>query len=213
MSKNFNFFLSKTLQSIDSEKRESIIMRDMNVNYLIENNPEVIKDIFTDNGFKQILNTPMHVTDQTSSLIDLIFVYNNQTISYKTVFPTGLSDHDLITCVRKVSNVKYESETICYYDYKNYDVNVINNELLNTNWDEVYNSNSPDQSLNVMKSILKDIIDRHAPFLTKYVKEKKSPWMSKEIKHHMNIPDQLYCKARKSKSNLIGFHINTNVNS
>ena len=28
LSKNFNFFLSKTLQSIDSEKRESIIMGD-----------------------------------------------------------------------------------------------------------------------------------------------------------------------------------------
>ena len=63
MSKNFNFFLSKTLQSIDNEKRESIIMGDMNVNYLIENDHEVIKDIFTDNGFKQILNTPTRVTD------------------------------------------------------------------------------------------------------------------------------------------------------
>ena len=77
MSKNFNFFLSKTLQSIDSEKRESIIMGDMNVNYLIENDHEVIKDIFTDNGFKQILSTPTRVTDQTSSLTDLIFVNNN----------------------------------------------------------------------------------------------------------------------------------------
>ena len=64
-----------------------------------------------------------------------------------------------------------------------------------------------------MKSILKDIIDRHAQFVTKHVKGKKSPWMSKEIKHHMNIHDQLYRKSRKSKSNLIGFHINSNVNS
>ena len=79
----------------------------MNVNYLIENDHEVIKDIFTDNGFKQILNTPTRVTDQTSSLIDLIFVNNN-----KTVIPTGLTDHDLIACVRKVNNVKYKSETI-----------------------------------------------------------------------------------------------------
>ena len=61
MSKIFNFFLSKTLQSIDSEKRESIIMGDMNVNYLIENDHEVIKDILTKNGFKQILNTPTRI--------------------------------------------------------------------------------------------------------------------------------------------------------
>ena len=41
-------------------------MGDMNVNYLIENDHEVIIDIFTDNGFKQILNTQTQtcVTDQ-----------------------------------------------------------------------------------------------------------------------------------------------------
>ena len=136
-------------------------MDNMNVNYLIKNDHEVIKDIFTDNGFKKILNTSTRVTDQTSSLTDLIFVNSNQYICYNTVIPTGLSDHDLITCVGKVNNVKYESEIIRYRDYKNFDVNVINNEILNINWDRVYNRNSPNQSLNVMKSILKDTIDRH----------------------------------------------------
>ena len=49
---------------------------------------------------------------------------------------------------------------------------------------------------------MKDTIDRHAPFVTKRVKGKNSPWMSKEIKRHMNISDQLYRKARKSKKHL-----------
>ena len=53
-----------------------------------------------------------------------------------------------------------------------------------------------------MKSILKDTADRHAPFVTKHLKGKKSPWMSKEIKGHMNIRDQLYRKAPKSKKQL-----------
>ena len=89
-------------------------MGGINVNCLIKNDHQVIKDILTDNGFRQIFNTPTRVTDQTSSLFDLIYVNNNQNISYKTVIPTGISDHDLITCVRKVNNVKYESETIRY---------------------------------------------------------------------------------------------------
>ena len=47
-------------------------------------------------------------------------------------------------------------------------------------WDGVYDSNSPNQGLNIMKSILKDNIDRHAPFVTKRVKGKKSPWCQKK---------------------------------
>ena len=61
LSKVFNFFLSKTLQSIGSEKREPIINSDKNVNYFIENDHEVIKDVLINNGFKQILNTPTRV--------------------------------------------------------------------------------------------------------------------------------------------------------
>ena len=81
-------------------------------------------------------------------------------------------------------------------------VNVINNELLDINQDGVYNTNSLNQSLNVMKSIQKDTIDRHAPFVTKHVKGNKSPWMAKEIKRHMNKRDPLYRKARKPKKQL-----------
>ena len=126
-----------------------------------------------------------------------------RTLATKQLFLQDLvSDHDLITCVRKINNVKYESETISYRDYKNYDVNIINNELLNINWDGVNNSSSPNQSLKVMKSILKDTIERYAPFVTKRVKGKKSHWMLKEVKRHMNIRDQLYRKARKSKKQL-----------
>ena len=68
LSKKFNFFLSKTLQSFNSEKRESVITVDMNVNYLIENDHEVIKDIFTDNGFKQILNTQLALRRVSTSV-------------------------------------------------------------------------------------------------------------------------------------------------
>ena len=109
---------------------------------------------------------PWHKNSQHTILLTLEttnswfwLVNNNQNISYKTVIPTELGDHDIITCVRKVNNVKYESETISYRDYKNYDVNVINTEFFNINWDGVYNSNSPNHSLNVMKSVLKDTID------------------------------------------------------
>ena len=57
----------------------------------------------------------------------------------------------------------------------------------------------------VMKSILKDTVDKHAPFVIKHVKGKKSPWMSKEIKRHMNIHDQLYRKAQIKKAIRLGF--------
>ena len=52
---------------------------------------------------------------------------NSETIN------ASLSDHDIIACVRKANNIKYEAETIKRRDFSQYNVD-INNELLNTDW-------------------------------------------------------------------------------
>ena len=53
-------------------------------------------------------------------------------------------------------------------------------------------------ALKNLMSILVETLNRHAPFITKRVKGKPSPWLTIEIKRHMNVRDQLKCKAKKS---------------
>lgn len=105
--KNFDIVLSKTLKNVDNENKESIIMGDLNVNYLIDNDHQEIKDIFKDNGFMQIIENPTRVTHTSATLIDIVQVNNKRNISYNSVIPAGLSDHDLILCVRKIHNITF----------------------------------------------------------------------------------------------------------
>ena len=49
-----------------------------------------------------------------------------------------------------------------------------------------------------MNNISSKTIDHHAPFISKRVKNKPSPWLSNDIKHQMNLRDQLMRKARKT---------------
>ena len=83
------------------------------------------------------------------------------------VIHAGLSDHDLIGCVRKMNNIKYKSKTIHYRNFKNYDANTINNKLLNKDWNPVYQTTSPTSSLSYITKIFKETLDMHAPFITK----------------------------------------------
>jgi len=78
-------------------------MGDLNVDYLVQNNYQEIKDIFKTNGFSQLLTTATRVTE-TTTLIDVIQTNNASNISHKTVILSGLSDHNLIACVRKMNN-------------------------------------------------------------------------------------------------------------
>ena len=53
-----------------------------------------------------------------------------------------------------MNNIKYQPSTVKFRDFSNYDINVINNELLLKNWDVVYNATSPNIAYDNLISIL-----------------------------------------------------------
>jgi len=66
------------------------------------------KDAFKISGFSQLLNSPKSITETTAILIDVIQTNKERNISHKAVIPAGLSDYELIGCVRNMNNIKYE---------------------------------------------------------------------------------------------------------
>jgi len=71
---------------------------------------------------------------------------------------------------------------------------------LQSNWETVYTATSSNEAYNNIKHILLDVLNRHAPFTSKQVKGKPSPWLDANVKQQMNTRDQLLRKAQKSKS-------------
>jgi hypothetical protein len=100
-----------------------------------------------------------------------------------------------------LNSFKYQPEVINCRDFSKYDINAINNDLLNADWEQVYNSQSSDTAYARLKNILMNTLDRYAPLIQKTVKGKPSPWLNNELKRHMNIRDQLHRRAQKSKHN------------
>ena len=122
-------------------------------------------------------------TDINSSktLIDVIQTNKYNNISSTAIFPSSLSDHDLIGGVRKLHNIKYQPKATKCYNYANYNSDNINKELQHYNWNEVYDSNSAETSWNIMHGILITTLDKHAPLIIKKIKRKSSP--SSKRKH------------------------------
>ena len=67
-------------------------------------------------------------------------------------------------------------------------------------FDSVYTSNNPNTAWQNLKGILQKTFDSKASFITKKVKGKKTPWLTRELKHEINRRYILQRKLRKSKS-------------
>ena len=207
LSKNFQTLLENILNLINRENKESMIMGDVNINYLVKDDHKTLKELFNVNGYDQLIKRATRTTKDTATLIDVILTSNATHINRPEVINCSWSDHDIIACCRKLNHIKFEPETIKCRDYSKYNVDTINNELLNIDWSAVYNSACPIDSLHKLSSILKETLDKHAPFITKRIKGKPSPWMTEDLKKHMNTRDQLRRRAKNSKGNAYAWQI------
>ena len=200
LPKEFTTKLCKKIELVNIEKKEVIIMGDLNTNYLVKDDHYRMKEMVMVNAFAQLIETATRITEETATLIDVVLTNNPLNISSTVNITASLSDHNLIGCIRKMNSFRYQPEVITCCDFKNYDVNAINSELLNANWNNVYNSQSVKAAFSRLKEILLNTLNRYIPIVKKTAKGKPSPWLNEQVKRHMNTCDQLLRKAQESKS-------------
>jgi hypothetical protein len=92
--------LDTALSSISLEA-EVILLGDFNVNFLATKNyaSRALKRKLL--SFEQLIDKPTRITENSSTLIDLLFANNNHRIVSSGVLHVNLSDHSLIYCVVK----------------------------------------------------------------------------------------------------------------
>ena len=113
---------------------------------------------------------------------------------------SSLSDHDIIDSKRKVNNIKYSDSIISFRDYKKYDHTKINAELSSTDWQPVYKTNDVDSTCSKIENILAKTTNNHAPIISKRIKGKRSPQITRELKKEMNCCDALRQKFQRTNS-------------
>ena len=84
----------------DSEKKqETILLGDLNVNFLKQDNKD-LKSILNIFGYKQMIKKPMRKADDSETLIDVILTNKPSNVVKTEVIPTSIGDHDVVGCAR-----------------------------------------------------------------------------------------------------------------
>ena len=150
-------------------------------------------------NLKQLINEPTRITTTSSSTIDLIMVSNNDKISKSGVITLGLSDHFMTYCTRKVKReVLNKHNNVKLRSLKHYCKELLDSRLSDTNWNDVFKSNSVDEAWVFFRGKFMDVIDKIAPVKEVRVKQRTEPWMSSEILHMISERDAALRRFRRS---------------
>jgi hypothetical protein len=93
-----------------------------------------------------------------------------QNIPAVDVVATSLSDHDMVACIRTINHQRYNPRMIKYRDYKNYDHNELCADMINIDWQPLYEILDVNKALDNLNNILGETFSKHAPLIEKRVK-------------------------------------------
>jgi len=112
----------------------------------------------------------------------------------------GFSGHDLIYAIFDLSTPRSHKQATSYRNFSR----IVNCDLLqdayDAPWQEVYNQNNIDCKLTCFNDILTELMNRHAPYVTKIHKQQSAPWMNNEIKVHIKKRNTLRKVWQRTKN-------------
>ena len=166
------------LRSLDAESHESIIMGDINCDYLKpdNNNTKHTKRVFHTYGYIQMIGDPTRTTDHRKTLIDYM-------VSDQGVLPCGISDHDVVYMTRsmKKPRVKMKPKIVETRKYSKFDYEQFRNDLQSMHFDEIQNITAePNEMWAMWKKFFLDVLNKHAP-LTE-IKGNNLPYIDSETR-------------------------------
>ena len=180
------------IAKIDVENYDFYLLSDLNVNLLpgaIDRNSSHLHNIIDIYGLNQMINEPTRVTETSKTLIDLCLTNCPEKISKSGVIHLGISDHSLIFATRKISYTKSGvHKTVEARQLKNFNNEQFLHDLKLINWDVSCYTN-PNEMWHAWKNNLMTVIDKHAPVKSKRIRNKNSPWITKDLISKMHKRD------------------------
>ena len=165
------------------------------------------KEICQIHSLNQLISCPTSVTCNTSTLIDHILTSSTEKIFQSGIIDSGISDHQLIFCIRKVKRVKFHNHNNVFLrSLKHYTVNLLVEGLQKVDFLNYERFSNIDAAYTDFLNKLMKVINEIAPSKEIRIKNNHQNWFDSEVADLIHVREKLFLKFKKSK-----FHIDEEI--
>ena len=175
--------LSTSLNRALDKYDNTIIMGDINIDTHSKTDPGFDKlvsfcDIF---GLSNLVTSKTCFTKNHSSSIDVILTNRPRSFQKISVFETGLSDyHGLVAATMKSTVPRLKPKQIKYRSYRKFIPDNFLKDVEQANF--VFDETDPHKSYDHLTETFRNVVDKHAPMKTKFLRGNNAPFMNPELK-------------------------------
>ena len=153
-----------------------------------------MKPFMDSHQFKNLIKSNTCFKKDSGKCIDLIVTNKPKSFQFSNVYETGCSDHHLlIYTMMKLKFKKLPPQKIIYRNYSKFNSNDFVNDIERK-------IPQDENNLTRLNGNLEDIMNKHAPLKTKFIRENNQAHVSKELRKEIMTRSRLKNKYNKSKS-------------
>ena len=175
-----------------------LLLGDFNIDLFDSDKPltRTFKQILAEYNLVNVIREYTRITVSSKSLIDHAITANPSKILKSGTYGTGISDHDLIFVILKLSQKMVPSKLISVQNYRNVDTQKIKNDLEAVPWHIIEIFDDVDDSLWCWQSLFNQVVSDHVKTQKVKVRGNNQPWMTGDLRKMINNRYKLLMKAR-----------------
>ena len=207
----FQEYFEQKLEYYNSKGKHVVIMGDFNIDLLKINQCNYAHNfMLTLQSCSMIpyIDKPTRVHNNSSTLIDNIFINNPENMFISGNIISDVSDHFSQFCILdSIANVSHNIFKRKYRDYSQFSETLFNDELLSIDWESIIrnSSHNPDKAFSTFFNKLNKSLNKHAPFKAvskRKQKQSTKPWITKGIRRSIKIKNKLFHTSNNSQYKL-----------
>ena len=153
-------------------------------------------DLFSSYGFQQLIDIPTRVTENSISLIDLIYVNKpDDVVCHGTLHK--IADHDGVLVSFNTKSIKQKPKTKKIYDYKNADIDGLINYIKNFDFENTVFSHPSIDQTDIYTDVLQKAFAQFVPVKTITIRPMDQPWCTTYTRLLMRRKNRNYLIYKK----------------
>ena len=197
----FNEYTDNILKTVKTEQKLCYIMGDFNVNllnYEKHNKTADFVNMMFSHSMLPIINKPTRVTASSATIIDNIYINDNNPNTFQGLLCTDISDHLPIFYIIKKKSSCSEPNLVSVRDYSSQNIDKFTNKLHNINWDAVTNTENPNEAYKTFHNILLHEYNNCFPLnKIKVTYKNRKPWLTTGMKDAIKEKNKLFMLQKK----------------
>ena len=167
--------MSGAIKVHDHESKEIYILGDLDCHLLSNrsNRPTVLLNLLSElYQLEQLITEPTKCTINTTILIDVTFTNCPNKVAASGVLHLSISDHSLVYVIRNVAIPSKNTHKVI--NVKHFHVNGFKHDLTKLKWSNINSLGSCKDHRKLWKKMFLSVVDKHAPFKRKRIRNKQS---------------------------------------